>query len=275
MQMQKKIKSIHQLHFKENFPGFNSIDTYETEYGFEPFLVFTEFHMDRPIFGPHPHAGVSVMTYMLPDSKGSFLNRDSHGDKSTIEPGGMHVTQAGSGVKHDEVPMVNGVDCHGLQIWINHADKDRLVPPKAYHAMRNEVPEYKKEGVTTRVLQGSYENIKAPFELVTKITLLDVHLQSNTAIELTAGEMAFMYVLSGSIQIGDATITKSSLINFENAGTEIKLTAANGGNFIFASGTPHHEPIVYGGPFVMTTNEQMTEIKKRLGRGEMGELLPL
>jgi quercetin 2,3-dioxygenase len=91
--MLKKIKSINQLHFKENFPGFSSVDTYDTEYGFEPFLVFTEFHMDRPIFGPHPHAGVSVMTYMLPDSKGSFLNRDSRGDKSTIEPGGLHVTQ--------------------------------------------------------------------------------------------------------------------------------------------------------------------------------------
>lgn len=96
--------------------GLKSVDAFHTEYDFEPFLVFTEFYMSRPIFGPHPHAGVSVMTYMLPDSKGSFLNRDSAGDESIIEPGGIHVTQAGSGIKHDETPTVLGVDCHGFQI---------------------------------------------------------------------------------------------------------------------------------------------------------------
>jgi quercetin 2,3-dioxygenase len=107
--MEKQIKNISSLHFKQNAPGFLSVDLFHAEHGFEPFLVFTEFHMDRPIFGPNAHAGVSVMTYMLPDSQGSFLNRDSLGDHSIIDPSGIHVTQAGSGVKHDEAPTIAGM----------------------------------------------------------------------------------------------------------------------------------------------------------------------
>lgn len=44
---------------------------------------------------------------------------------------------------------------------------------------------------------------------------------------------------------------------------------------MFASGDPIGEPIVYGGPFVMTTAAQMTETKRRHARGEMGRLPPL
>ncbi len=44
---------------------------------------------------------------------------------------------------------------------------------------------------------------------------------------------------------------------------------------MFASGAPHHEPIIYGGPFVMTTQQQMQEARQRQQRGEMGELLPV
>jgi redox-sensitive bicupin YhaK (pirin superfamily) len=43
---------------------------------------------------------------------------------------------------------------------------------------------------------------------------------------------------------------------------------------MFATGTPHNEPITYGGPFVMTTAEQMAETQRRFSRGEMGKLEP-
>lgn len=274
--MQKQIKKISNQQFKQNVVGLSSIDAFHSEYGFEPFLVFTEFHMDRAIFGPHPHAGVSVMTYMLPDSKGSFLNRDSKGDHSIIEPGGIHVTQAGKGIKHDEVPTIKGIDCHGFQIWINHADKDRLVEPKAFHAFSKDVPEFKSENVFIRVVQGQYDNLKSPIELVTKTTLLDVTLQPNTTIEFDAMEMAFIFLMSGEIQIADREVSSPSIVTFEKEGDKVKIsTKGKSVNFLFVSGTPHNEPIVHGGPFVMTTHEQMLATQQRLQRGEMGILNPL
>jgi quercetin 2,3-dioxygenase len=271
--MEKQIKKITNQHFKQNAAGFNSVDMFHAEFDFEPFLVFTEFHMDRPIFGPHPHAGVSVMTYMMPGSKGSFLNRDSRGDHSIIEPGGIHVTQAGRGVKHDEVPTVTGTDCHGFQIWINHSDKDRLVEPKAFHAFSKDVPEWNIENVHLRVVQGIYKNVKSPIELVTKTSLFDVTLKPNSNIEFDAKEMAFIYIISGEIVIGDREVSSPSIITFEKQGDKVKVkTNTQSANFMFATGTPHNEPIVHGGPFVMTTAQQMQETNQRLQRGEMGIL---
>jgi quercetin 2,3-dioxygenase len=271
--MEKQIAKITQHQIRQNAPGFNSVDLYHSEHNIEPFLVFTEFHMDRPIFGPHPHAGVSVMTYMMPDSKGSFLNRDSRGDSSIIEPGGIHVTQAGSGVKHDEVPTEHYVDCHGFQIWINHADKDRLVAPKAYHAASKDVPEYKNEQVFVRVVQGEYATAKSPIELVTQTTILDVTLQPNSTVEFEAAEMAFIYLVEGSLTTGGSTASDKALIKFTTEGQKVTVkTTEQTAHFMFVTGTPHNEPIVYGGPFVMTTSEQMQETQRRLQRGEMGVL---
>jgi redox-sensitive bicupin YhaK (pirin superfamily) len=274
--MEKAVKKISQQYFKQNAPGFRSVDMFQTEHDFEPFLVFTEFYMNRAIFGPHPHAGVSVMTYMLPDSEGSFLNRDSLGDHSVIEPGGIHVTQAGSGVKHDEVPTVQGIDAHGFQIWINHANQNRLVAPKAFHAFAQDVPEFKTEQIYVRVVQGKYQNLQSTIELVTKTTILDVEIQANTSIELDAQTMAFVYLISGRIWLENQEAGAKAMITFEKSGDKITIkTQDSEANFMFVSGIPHNEPIVYGGPFVMTTQEQMHETRLRLQRGEMGVLNPL
>jgi redox-sensitive bicupin YhaK (pirin superfamily) len=274
--MNKQIRAIVPQQLKQNMNGFATVDMFHTEYGFEPFLVFTEFHMSRPVFGPHPHAGVSVMTYMLPDSKGSFLNRDSRGDHSIIEPGGLHVTQAGRGIKHDEVPTETGIDCHGFQIWINHSDKDRLVEPKAFHAFAKDVPEFENESMKLRVVQGNYKELSSPIKLVTQTLLFDVTLQPNASAEFEAQEMAFIYLISGELMIDGTAVHAPATLLFEKEGNSVFVQAGSAAaNFLYVTGTPHHEPIVHGGPFVMTTNEQMHETKKRLGRGEMGELLPL
>lgn len=274
--MEKSIQRITRQVLQPNRLGFTSVDMFHTEFQFEPFLVFTEFHMDRPIFGPHPHAGISVMTYMMPDSTGSFLNRDSLGDHSIIEPGGMHVTQAGSGIKHDEVPTITGVDCHGFQIWINHADANRLVEPKAFHASAKEVPEWVEDAFVLRILQGSYRDLSSPIDLVTKTSLFDVTLQPNARLELPAAEMAFIYLLSGTVAVGGQHVSARAMINFTTEGNQVIVQAADEtASFIYASGTPHHEPIVPSGPFVMTTDAQMVDTQLRLRRGEMGELDPL
>jgi redox-sensitive bicupin YhaK (pirin superfamily) len=272
--MEKQIKEISQKQLVENSDGFTSVDMFHTEHNFEPFLVFTEFHMDRLIFGPHPHAGISVMTYMMPDSEGSFINRDSRGDNSIIEPGGLHITQAGSGVKHVEYPSVAGTDCHGFQIWINHSDTDRLVAPDSFHASAADIPEWRSENIVLRVIQGSYLGISSPIKLVTETCLFHALLEPNSEIEFDASEMAFIYNVSGELFAGGQKILPLTLVLFKSEGDKVKAATGNSkASFLFASGTPHNEPIVQGGPFVMTTDEQMNAAFERLRRGEMGELI--
>lgn len=272
----KRVAARAALGFAAAAPGLRGVDIMAGQHAIEPFLVFTEFLMDRPVFGPHPHAGVSVMTYILPDSSGGFLNRDSLGDRSEILPGGLHITQAGRGVYHDEVPLATGVVAHGFQIWINHRERDRWVEPRAMHAAPDAVPVVRQPGSTVRVLHGAYAGQSPSYQMVTPVTLLHVQLDAHVQATIPAAAMAFVYGLKGGAVSGDATLAPQVLLTYEASGDAVHLEAGAGGaEFMFGSGEPIGEPIVYGGPFVMTTASQMTETKRRNARGEMGTLAPL
>ena len=263
------------LSFSEDFPGLNGVNIMERAYPIEPFLVFTEFRMDRPVFGPHPHAGISVMTYILPDSKTGFINRDSNGDHSIMEPGGLHITQAGRGIYHDEFPEKTGVEAHGFQIWINHADKDRFAEPKAMHAAAKEVPEVETDDYRVRVVHGSFQDKIPGYKMLTEVTLLHIFLHAGKSMVLPAQEMAFAYGLSGEGESAGIQFFPQNLLIFETKDGLVEIRAGkNGCEFMFGTGTPLREQITYGGPFVATTPEQMAETHRRYARGEMGTLAP-
>lgn len=273
--MKKAISKKTDLRFKQAFPGLNGVDIMAHNYPIEPVLVFTEYHMNKPVFGPHPHAGISVMTYMLPDSKQGFINRDSLGDFSYIEPGGLHVSQAGSGMFHDEFPKETGIDTHGFQIWINHREADRWVTPKSIHANASNIQEIHTDDFKVRIVHGEFGGKRSGLKLVTEVDILHIYLNPNKSISLDSKEMAFVYGLNGHSKIGDTEAMAQTIINFQEEGNEIEVKAGSDGfEFMFCTATPINERIIYGGPFVMTTNEQMRKTQQRLANGEMGELKP-
>lgn len=273
--MNKKVAQKTDLKFKQAFPGLKGVDIMSRAFAIEPILVFTEFRMDKPVFGPHPHAGISVMTYMLPDSNGSFINRDSQGDFSIIEPGGMHIMQAGRGMHHDEFPKENGVETHGFQIWINHSNANRMVEPLSMHAFANEVPEVQTTDYKVRIVHGNFEGMRTPYSMVTDISILHIFIQSGKEIFIPTKEMAFAYGLQGMGVTESAEIGPQTLINYELSGNMVHLKGGEGGlELMFVTGTPHNEPITFGGPFVMTTPEQMAQTQLRYAKGEMGILEP-
>lgn len=271
----KRVAARTALAFAPVAPGLTGVNIMAGEHAIEPFLVFTEFRMDRPVFGPHPHAGVSVMTYILPDSDGGFLNRDSDGDRSDIHPGAVHVTQAGRGIHHDEVPLVTGVEAHGFQIWINHREEDRWVEPRAMHAAADEIPQLPGEGRLIRLLHGEYGGHATPYRMVTDVTLLHVKLWPGATVTLSAAEMAFAYGVRGQAWCDGASLGEQVLLVYGADGAMCRLEAGpDGAEFLFATASPLRESIVYGGPFVTTTASQMIEAQRRYARGEMGQLRP-
>ncbi len=86
-----------------------------SEQELDPFLVVSLFEMTGSVFPPHPHAGFSVATYILPESPVGFINQDSLGTRNEIRPGGLHATVAGSGVLHEEQPVRAGVAALGYR----------------------------------------------------------------------------------------------------------------------------------------------------------------
>jgi redox-sensitive bicupin YhaK (pirin superfamily) len=220
------------------------------------------------------------MTYMFEDSEGAFINRDSFGDHSRIESGGLHWTQAGRGVLHEEIPEHSGQDCHGLQMWVNHASKDRMAEVRAWNLDAHEIPEVKpSEGVRIRVLVGKAFGTKAAFEPLVPITLLDVYVNPHTSFtcEVADDYRAFALLIKGQGVFGSEStpLEAHSAALFGQEGTSITARGGSEGlHFLLATGKPYHEDFVFGGPFVADNHEQILEMRQRFQKGDMGRLEP-
>ena len=245
--------------------------------GVDPFLQIDHFRMSQPVFPPHPHAGFSAVTYLFEDSEGAFINRDSLSEESVlIHPGDLHWTQAGSGVVHEEVPAQLGTVCHGLQIFVNLAAKDKFSAPKAFHLSAADIPVYAANGGRVRVVVGEAFGLKSPLETLTPVTLLDVALSAGDRIEyeISKGQNAFVLVVKGEGEFGGQVLSAESAGLFDAAGDRIMTKAGGQGlQYVLCAGAPLNEPIYAHGPFVMNSAEQIRQVHARYMAGGMGELV--
>lgn len=263
-------------------PGFSTYSLRSTpELPLDPFISLDDFLMSEPTFPPHPHAGFSAVTYMFEDSAGAFINRDSLGDRSRIDPGSLHWTQAGSGMMHEEIPEVRGAVCHGMQMFVNLRSDHKGATPRAFHVAATEVPEVSPSaGARVRVLAGRFAEQSSPLlELLTPILLLDVHLApgARVSIPVDAGWTAFLLCLSGAGLTGPSekkrAVAAHEALGFLDDGDRLALTAGEAGlHVLVGGGRPLAEPIVFGGPFVGNTRAEVEAAYARYQRGEMGRL---
>ncbi len=171
-----------------------------------PFIQLDHYFMSQPTFPEHGHQGFSAVTYMFEDSAGSFFNEDSQGDRSTIAPGDLHWTQAGSGIRHNETPIEPGKICHGIQMFVDLPAADKVLPGKAFHLSAAQIPVYETAGgARVRVVVGSANGITSPLQISTRISFLDVMLPANSAIvhELAIDKSAFLLAVKGNGQVSE------------------------------------------------------------------------
>lgn len=278
--MTKKIISQINLTEQRHNAGFSSVGLRSSgQSNTDPFLNMDLFKMSEPTFPPHPHAGFSAVTYILPESKGAFQNRDSFGDKSLIRPGDIHWTQAGSGMMHEEVPTQSGEVCLGFQIFVNLSKKNKNLPPKAFHANAGSMPELKGERSNLRVVAGSYKELSSPLNgLATPVTLLDVSLAAEGQLDLDLdGERNwFLFFISGEgLLNGDTKVGKHQAVFLSPQGERVALRATSAAlRILVCGGQPINEPIIWGGPFCMNSKEEIQLAISRFNSGQMGKLEP-
>lgn len=278
------IKSTAQLAHQQHGQGFSDYNLrHQLNGSLDPFLTLDDFHMSLPTFRPHPHAGFSAVTYMFENSAGAFLNRDSLGDHSRIAPGDLHWTQAAAGILHEEVPETPGVDCHGLQMFVNLSEENELNQPRAFHLNSADVPEVTPAaGVRIRVLCGESNGIMSPLsELLTPITLLDMHLEAGAVVthELPQDHFALGIVIQGDALTGIsdhlANVGSHQAVAFDHDGDTVQFTAGPAGaNILFAAGVPTGKNNVWAGPFCLSNKEKADDAIRRYQMGLMGSLSP-
>jgi redox-sensitive bicupin YhaK (pirin superfamily) len=210
--------------------GFTAYSVNQQSLGTEiaPFLQLDHYFMTQLTFAEHPHQGFSAVTYMFEDSEGSFFNEDSQGDRSTIAPGDLHWTQAGSGIRHNETPTEPGKMCHGIQMFVDLPLADKSLPAQAFHLTAAQIPVYTTDtGGRVRVVVGEANGVTSPLKISTKIRFLDVILPANSSIEheVAADESVFLLAVKGSGFVGERQIEANQATLFTPAGNNIHTKA--------------------------------------------------
>lgn len=245
----------------------------------DPFMGIDHAWMSEPTFPPHPHAGFSAVTYLFKDSETGIANRDSRGNRTLIEPGGLHWTAAGSGVVHEENPAVLGKTTHLLQIFVNLPRDRQNAEPLALTLAPQDVPVLRRPGVEVRVPVGGFDGLCSPLTPPTDVTLLDITLDAGGELTLpvAAGERAFLMPIAGSAQL-DGTVfglddLAAPILAIGPEGSSYTLIAGAGGTQVAVFiGRPLDQPILSNGPMAFATHEALSAATAAYQRGEMGTL---
>jgi hypothetical protein len=237
----------------------------------DPFLLLDHFGSDNPDdyvkgFPWHPHRGIETVTYML---GGVVEHGDSIGNSGEIGPGDIQWMTAGCGVIHQEMPKPTKGMMHGLQLWVNLPAKNKMMEPRYRGILENEVPVVKIPGGEVRVIAGTYKNVAGPVrELVVDVEYLDVRLKKGKVLSHAAkkGYTSFCYLIEGAGEFDDENIAQTHLVLCTEPGT-ISVKAIEDLRYIFATGKQLNEPIAWGGPIVMNTQQELETAFQELDEG--------
>jgi len=229
--------------------------------------------------GPHPHAGIETVTYLL---AGRNEHRDSAGHEGVITAGGAQWMSAGRGIVHSERPLPDGsgkLMQHGLQLWISLPRALKLMPPRYRAIDAASIAQARLPGATVRVIAGEVAGTKGPAETPTPVFLAHVSVAPGAcvALDIAACHEAAAYVIEGEGAFGpggEAKAATGELVVFGNAGEAIAATNTGAGplELMALGGAPAEGPLVFHGPFVMNSLEQARAAEVAFRAGRMGTL---
>jgi hypothetical protein len=239
----------------------------------DPFLMLDKFHSDNPGdylagFPAHPHRGFETVTYMV---AGRMRHKDNKGHEGVIEPGGVQWMTAAGGIIHSEMPEQEDGLMSGFQLWVNLPAAEKMKPAAYQEYDDAQVPADIREGVTAKIIAGrTSAGVEGP---VTGVTVepfyAELRMEPGAVFQEPIGDekTCFAAVHSGSVETGGASLGEAS-VGVYGAGKTVKLTAGpEGARVMLAAGKPIGEPIVWGGPFVMTTEGDVRQAMLDYQRG--------
>ena len=231
---------------------------------FDPFLMLDAFDSGNPLdyikgFPWHPHRGIETITYLI---QGDIEHGDSLGNTGSILDGECQWMTAGSGIIHQEMPKASE-RMLGVQLWLNLPAADKMTAPMYHGITQGEMPVVDEEKARVRVIAGTYkETAGARAGDFVKPLLLDVELNAGAEWTLQTDPDAslFIYIFQGEGAVGaveeTAIAAKQAVLFSEGALLQVKAATA-GLRFLLAAGKPLREPIAWGGPIVMNTQEEL------------------
>lgn len=240
-------------------------NTTVTEY--DPILMLDSFDSLNPDdyiagFPMHPHRGIETISYVY---KGAMTHKDSLGNEDTIGNGEVQWMTAGSGIFHEE-KLPKAERLLGVQLWLNLPAKDKMVSPE-YHSIKStEIEEIKLDNGTLRLLAGRFGDHQGYQSKYLPLDYYDIHLNEHAEFRMETDQncSAMVFLLRGECEIGGTLVKEKTAAKLtEGDVLEIK-TKTERAQILFMSSKAVKEPVFWGGPIVMSTQEDLNQAFEEL-----------
>lgn len=238
---------------------------------YDPFLMLDSFDSKNPEdyikgFPFHPHRGIETITYLI---QGKMEHRDSLGNSGVIGPGQSQWMTAGSGILHEELPIASE-RMLGVQIWLNLPKVKKMVPPHYFDIKESMIGQSQSPDLSVRVIAGNFRGLQGVKPSYVQATLIDFHLPSGRKVEIETKkeENVFIFLIEGPAETDNRQVPqKTAILYGPGDSIEVKALDEQPSRFLFFSGPPLKEPVAWGGPIVMNTQEELQTAFNELDEG--------
>ncbi|MCF2863730.1 pirin family protein [Pseudoalteromonas sp. Cnat2-41] len=232
-----------------------------------PFIFFD--HMGPTTFAPgqgvnvrpHPHIGLSTLTYLF---TGSLLHRDSLGNHVEVSPGDVNWMTAGRGIVHSERESIevraSHHDINGLQCWVALPPTLCEIAPSFTHINKAALPQRIVDGVTMRLIAGDAFAMSSPVKTYSPLFYLDIIATAHSRIaHPNPLQEAAIYVIFGAVEVGEITATAHQFVLLQEGDTELKCQSDC--RFILLGGNAFNKAPYLHWNFVAHSRERIEQAK--------------
>lgn len=223
--------------------------------------------------GAHPHRGFQPVSFVF---DGSVQHKDSLGNNSYVNKGGVQWINSGNGIVHSEgmtdAFKKTGGDYEMIQLWVNLPSELKTKAATYNQASAEQMGKLTHEKYEIAVVSGEVNGITGPIKTVTNTVSAMFESTLGGEIELNyAGNTKIIYVLSGSINVYNTTIEKLNLIKLDNQ-NKVSFSFKENTRLLILGGNKINEPIKAYGPYVMNTQSEILQALNDFQDGKMGQL---
>jgi redox-sensitive bicupin YhaK (pirin superfamily) len=219
---------------------------------------------------PHPHIGLSTVTYLF---EGSITHRDSVGSTEIIHPGEVNWMTAGRGITHSERfedLRAKGGSMHGIQAWVALPTEDEETDPAFWHHGPEDLPTYESPDgkLWARLVAGKAFGVEA--KVKTHSPLFYIHWRLKAGGQADIGpeypERA-AYVAQGEVEVAGQTLHAGQMAIL-TPGEHVLFTAQTDAIVMLLGGEPVGPRFIEWN-FVSSSKERIDEAKADWRAGRM------
>jgi len=224
----------------------------------------------------HPHRGFETITFMF---EGNMRHRDSKfTERPLLTNGSVQQMNAGSGIRHGgDMWADDNQQFNEIQLWVNSPAKYKMSEPSVHNVGDNEISaiikKSKNGAANLRIVAGTLNDITGPIKTFANIRVIHGKVTNSHDIKLSKSQLenthnrTMLYILSGSATIQGTRVNQFQGAAFEEPLSELSFIMDDGGEFLLMSGQSIDEPIVYGGPFIMNTADEIEQAYQDASQG--------